>query len=607
MKNRIRTIALVIFSSILSCKSLSSPNGPNLITDKVPDTNIKLDENFTSEKTPNQVLSSLNSVDQDTENQSKYNFIDSSKTAMEKLRSLINSGKYSELFGTNIDEIHSRIFLNSDQVAIEGTVSQQGHSRILNSRQKDSADDPFYYSSNPNQHTSQNCYIVKMKPSVEKSVFEKLSDVFGIIDAKIYKTYRHGFLGYSICFPENTLPLLLMKEISAIEFVERDNVIKATQIQEDAPWGLARLSSPDPKSSYFGFDGTGQGVTVYVIDSGLSEIKGINCFYKLFYLIFILELGDRGILGFTAFPNDPVDCAGHGTEVASLIAGTNVGVAKQANVVMAQVLDCLGDGKNSDLLDAISWIIETHQKPAVINMSLGGDRSPSVDNAVRAAVAAGIPVVVAAGNSNLDACTQSPAAVVQAITVAASTLKNNRAKFSNFGPCVDIFAPGVDILAATSPQKSRNGWNFASGTSFAAPLVAGVVALLLEKNPGWSPIQIDEAIKSLGAKAVLSKKTMNGSPNILIQAPSSSSKIPILVKLAAPSYLPMLGFHTSSIVTIELILLICSFIAAIIALFATGIALYRRHQKRASSNNVSISEEELKHSILNSHRPSVFL
>lgn len=326
------------------------------------------------------------------------------------------------------------------------------------------------------------------------------------------------------------------------------------------------------------------------------------------YILFLfLELGDRGRLGFTAFPDDPVDCAGHGTEVASLIAGTNVGVAKQANVVMAQVLDCLGDGKNSDLIDAISWIVETHQKPAIINMSLGGDRSPSVDNAVKAAIAAGIPVVVAAGNSNLDACTQSPAAVAEAITVAASTPKNNRAKFSNFGPCVDIFAPGVDILAATSPQKSRNGWNFASGTSFSAPLVAGVVALLLEKNPDLSPVQVDEQIKSMGAKAVLNKKTMNGSPNLLIQAPSSVSKIPILVKLADSSYLPMLGYHTSSIVTVELILVIGSFIAALIALSATGVALYRRHRKRRSSNNTAISEEELKHSILNSNRPSVFL
>lgn len=290
-----------------------------------------------------------------------------------------------------------------------------------------------------------------------------------------------------------------------------------------------------------------------------------------------------------------------------MIAGTNVGVAKLANVIAVQVLDCLGDGKNSDLLDAISWVIETHQKPAIINMSLGGDRSPSIENAVKAAISAGIPVVVAAGNSNIDACTQTPAAVAEAITVAASTPKNARAKFSNFGPCVDIFAPGVDVLAATTLKRSRNGWNFASGTSFAAPLVSGVSALLLEKNPSWTPKQLFEAIKDMGAYSVLSKKTMNGSPNILLQAPSSNSKLPILVKLSDQNYLPMLGYHTSSIVTTELILVICSFIAAAIALFATGIALYRRYRKHKLIDDNSISEEELKHSILNSNRPSVFL
>lgn len=278
-----------------------------------------------------------------------------------------------------------------------------------------------------------------------------------------------------------------------------------------------------------------------------------------------------------------------------------------ANIIAVQVLDCLGDGKNSDLLDAISWIIETHQKPTIINMSLGGDRSPSIEKAVKAAIAAGIPVVVAAGNSNIDACTQTPAAVAEAITVAASTSKNTRAKFSNFGPCVDIFAPGVDILTATTAQRSRNGWNFASGTSFAAPLVSGVSALLLEKNPSWTPSQLLEALQRMGAYSVLSKNSMNGSPNILIQSPSSISKLPILVKLADQNYLPMLGYHTSSIVTAELIIVICSFIAATIALLATGIALYRRYRKYKLVDTNSISEEELKQSILNSNRPSVFL
>jgi subtilisin family serine protease len=278
-----------------------------------------------------------------------------------------------------------------------------------------------------------------------------------------------------------------------------------------------------------------------------------------------------------------------------------------STVISAQVLDCVGDGKNSDLLDAISWVIETHTKPAIINMSLGGDRSPSIENAVKAAVAAGISVIVAAGNSNVNACTQSPAAVAEAITVAASTQSNSRAKFSNFGPCVDIFAPGVDILAATTVKKARNGWTFASGTSFAAPLVAGVAALLLEKNPEWTPIQLGAELKNMAAVAVLSKDSLSGSPNVLLQAPSAKSKLPILVNLADPSYLPMLGYHTSSIFTAELILVICSFICATLALLATSAALYRRNRRRKMRNNTPITDSELKRSVLSSNRPSVFL
>lgn len=282
-------------------------------------------------------------------------------------------------------------------------------------------------------------------------------------------------------------------------------------------------------------------------------------------------------------------------------------MAKKANIVAAQVLDCTGYGKNSDLIDALSWIIETHKKPAVINMSMGGDRSRSLEKAVNAAVAAGISVVVAAGNSNINACTQSPAAAESAITVAASNQSNGRAKFSNFGSCVDIFAPGVDILSASTTQKSRNGWNFASGTSFSAPLVAGVVALLLEKNPNWSPGEIEKAIKKMGASSVLREKSLNGSPNLLLQAPHANSKLPILVDLSDPAYLPMLGYHSSSIVSIELILVICAFVCAALALIATTIALYRRYRKRKNASDSTISEEELKHSILNSRRPSVFL
>lgn len=322
--------------------------------------------------------------------------------------------------------------------------------------------------------------------------------------------------------------------------------------------------------------------------------------------MFLVELADRGVLGYTAFPDSPPDCSGHGTEVSSVIAGKNVGVAKRAQVIVAQVLNCQGDGRNSDLIDAVSWVIQTHKKPAVINMSLGGERSPSVEKAVKAAVAAGITVVVAAGNSNIDACTQSPAAAVEAITVAASSSKNTRAKFSNYGPCVDIFAPGVDILTAVPPEKSRNGWSFVSGTSFSAPFVTGVIALLLEQHPEWTPVQIASEIERLAARAVISPATIKGSPNLLLQAPSAKAKQPILVSLDSAA-LPILGYHTSSIVTLELALVVCALILALLALVSTGVALFRRHRRRRMAAEPGALEGDLKASILSAQRPSVFL
>jgi len=308
---------------------------------------------------------------------------------------------------------------------------------------------------------------------------------------------------------------------------------------------------------------------------------------------------------YSAFPNSPSDCSGHGTQVASIIGGTNVGVAKLTSVNVLQVLDCDGNGTNSDLIDALNFVIANHQKPAVINMSLGGARSPSVDQAVRAAVNAGIFVVVAAGNENTDACTQSPAAVAEAITVAAIAQKNTRAKFSNYGPCVDIFAPGVDILAATIPSKSRNGYVFGSGTSFSAPFVAGVAALLLEKNPKMSPQQVADKIYSISAKSVISSSTLLGSPNLLLQAPSAGSNNFMLVKLASPGQLPIYGYHMSSIASVELILIIIAAICTLAAILVTSVSMYMKY--RAGHSDHVLSDADIKASVFSSRRPSVFL
>ena len=281
-------IVLVIFQiSFISCNSGNqtnslppkNTNGPNQIDSKEP-LNISESTKDLLETTPKTNISIAHEPIPIVEsvNRFKFNYTDSSEAAVMKLEAMINLGMFADIFGKSFEDLHSNVKLNSYSEVQDVSISQQSNSQSFRAHQKETGSDPFFYVSNPDQHTSQNCYIVKIKSSVSKTVFEKLHEVFGLIEAKIYKKYKHGFFGYSICFPENTLPLALMKEITSIEFIERDNVIKAAQVQEDAPWGLARLSSTNTKSGYYSFDGTGQGVTVYVIDSGLYNTEG-----KLFF------------------------------------------------------------------------------------------------------------------------------------------------------------------------------------------------------------------------------------------------------------------------------------------------------------------------------------
>lgn len=276
-------IVFILVHSIVYCKSETESK-------ILPSNNINGSKGVDSSEHNRAIGSAHNSLEPNTNSNSstiseaqnlepmnrlKFDFVDNSEAAIMKLEAMISSGKFSDIFGKSFDDLHSNVSLNRSVKAPDGIFSQQSNAQPSRAQPKESGLDTFFYASSSDKHTSQNCYIVKIKSSVEKPVFEKLHDVFGMIEAKVYKRYKHGFLGYSICFPENTLPLALMREIPSIEFIERDNIVKAAQIQEDAPWGLARLSSPDPRSNYYSFDGTGQGVTVYVIDSGLSKTKGI--------------------------------------------------------------------------------------------------------------------------------------------------------------------------------------------------------------------------------------------------------------------------------------------------------------------------------------------
>ena len=280
-------------------------------------------------------------------------------------------------------------------------------------------------------------------------------------------------------------------------------------------WALDRVDQRQlPLDGAFTPEAAGAGVTVYVIDSGVRSDHA--------------EFAGRLAPGYNALDPGapPEDCNGHGTHVAGIAAGATYGVAPGAVVVPVKVFDCSGAGYGSVVRAGVEWIIEHHQPgvPAVANISVAGGLSNSLNGAIAAAVADGIVFVAAAGNSNSDACAYSPGAAPAALTVGSTDSNDARSKFSNYGACVDIFAPGNPVTSAwsTSPTATRS----LSGTSQAAPLVAGAAALLLSRQPELSPAQVSERL--LG-DATLDLVTNPGpsSPNrLLFVAPPAPPPAP---------------------------------------------------------------------------------
>ena len=256
-----------------------------------------------------------------------------------------------------------------------------------------------------------------------------------------------------------------------------------TQVTPES-WGLDRIDQTAlPLGSNYSYNTSGAGVTAYIVDTGILASH--------------LEFAGRVRSGFTSI-NDgrgTNDCEGHGTHVAGTVGGARFGVAKDVSLVAVRVLDCLGSGTTSGVIAGINWAIADHVSgPAVMNLSLGGGFSASMNAAIAAAVADGITVVVASGNSNADACLSSPASEPTAITVNASDRTDARATFSNFGTCTDIYAPGVSILSADAINSTSTAT--LSGTSMATPHVAGAAARVLETNPSLTPAEVWSALSS---------------------------------------------------------------------------------------------------------------
>ncbi|WP_431879898.1 S8 family peptidase [Amycolatopsis sacchari] len=339
-------------------------------------------------------------------------------------------------------------------------------------------------------------YIVVLKDTA--SPVDALAAKLGGV---VHQKYSAALKGYSATMSESQA-----KRIAAdpsVAFVEQNRTFHITATQSNPPsWGLDRVDQRNlPLDNSYTYSTTASNVHAYIIDTGINLTHS--------------DFGGRAKSGYDFVDNDSnaTDCNGHGTHVAGTVGGSTYGLAKGVQLTAVRVLDCSGSGTYDGVIAGIDWVAQNAVKPAVANMSLGGGASTAVDNAVRNAISAGVTFAVAAGNDSANACSTSPARTAEAITVGATTSSDARASYSNYGSCLDIFAPGSSIKSDWIGSSTAT--NTISGTSMATPHVTGAAALYLATHTTASPATVRNA---LVAAATTGKVTNagSGSPNALL-------------------------------------------------------------------------------------------
>lgn len=367
-------------------------------------------------------------------------------------------------------------------------------------------------------------YIIRLnKDSAEslKARVERIHEAVGGDDMTPMHVYsalaEHGFQAFSARLTSAGLERLLRH--GDVLTIEQDQVVSINNCNSESnpDWGIARTNhrnytSTETYTYDYSTGSTGAGIDAYIIDTGIYCENDEFTSKKVGSCTFGYSTVTSGFINPVV---DETDGNGHGTHCAGTVAGQTYGVAKEANLIAVKVLSDAGSGSTSGVIDGINWVAEqvaANKRPSVANLSLGGGFSQTQNDAVDAAVSAGVTMVVAAGNDDKDACDYSPASTPSAITVAASDSKNARASYSNWGSCVDVFGPGSAITSAWI--GSPDATNTISGTSMASPHVCGVAAKYLSADTSLSVADISAKIVADASQNEISD--VNGTPNLMV-------------------------------------------------------------------------------------------